>query len=285
MSDMTSALGDPHVEEEENYFISMTDMMVGVLFIFIILLMVFAANFRQQTQTSEEQIKQLKQAAEVARQVTSRVGELRDRVTSEIRVLNESDEVRTKLLVDIRDALRSKGLNVTIDAESGVVRLGENAINFGLGRAELNATAGQRVDTLAAVLAQVLPNYTSRSDVQAASLETMFIEGHTDAAGNDEDNWPLSTARAVNTFRRLVSKEPMLRTLRNDQGTEILSVAGYSSTRQIKGVADDGQRRIDLRFVMSTNSMERLRDVLRLTERMDEQLQNLRSQLDKVSGN
>ncbi|WP_292577620.1 hypothetical protein, partial [Mesorhizobium sp.] len=78
---------------------------------------------------------------------------------------------------------------------------------------------------------------------------------------------------------------PMLRTLRNDQGTEILSVAGYSSTRQIKGVADDGQRRIDLRFVMSTNSMERLRDVLRLTERMDEQLQNLRSQLDKVSGN
>ncbi|TIV92390.1 MAG: hypothetical protein E5V85_28845, partial [Mesorhizobium sp.] len=80
MSDMTSALGDPHVEEEENYFISMTDMMVGVLFIFIILLMVFAANFRQQTQTSEEQIKQLKQAAEVARQVTSRVGELRDRV-------------------------------------------------------------------------------------------------------------------------------------------------------------------------------------------------------------
>ncbi|RWE83370.1 MAG: hypothetical protein EOS63_05105 [Mesorhizobium sp.] len=285
MSDMTSVLVDGHVEEEENYFISMTDMMVGVLFIFIILLMVFAANFRQQTQTSEEQIKQLKQAAEVARQVTSRVGELRDRVTSEIRVLNESDEVRTKLLVDIRDALRSKGLNVTIDAESGVVRLGENAINFGLGRAELNATAGQRVDTLAAVLAQVLPNYTSRSDVQAASLETMFIEGHTDAAGNDEDNWPLSTARAVNTFRRLVSREPMLRTLRNDQGTEILSVAGYSSTRQIKGVADDGQRRIDLRFVMSTNSMERLRDVLRLTENMDEQLQNLRTQLDKVSGN
>ena len=31
-----------HTEEDENYFVSMTDMMVGILFIFIIMLMVFA---------------------------------------------------------------------------------------------------------------------------------------------------------------------------------------------------------------------------------------------------
>jgi chemotaxis protein MotB len=35
------------VEEEESYFVSMTDLMVGLLFIFIIMLMVFALQYRE----------------------------------------------------------------------------------------------------------------------------------------------------------------------------------------------------------------------------------------------
>jgi hypothetical protein len=35
------------VEEDESYFISMTDLMVGLLFIFIIMLMVFALQYRE----------------------------------------------------------------------------------------------------------------------------------------------------------------------------------------------------------------------------------------------
>ncbi len=42
--------------EEENYFVSMTDMMVGILFIFIIMLMMFALNFRQQADVQIQKI-------------------------------------------------------------------------------------------------------------------------------------------------------------------------------------------------------------------------------------
>jgi hypothetical protein len=38
---------EEQLEESENYFVSMTDMMVGMLFIFIIMLMVFALNYRK----------------------------------------------------------------------------------------------------------------------------------------------------------------------------------------------------------------------------------------------
>jgi hypothetical protein len=38
-----------HEEEEESYFVSMADMMVGLLFIFIILLLYFALQSRQTT--------------------------------------------------------------------------------------------------------------------------------------------------------------------------------------------------------------------------------------------
>lgn len=275
--------GELHTEEDENYFISMTDMMVGVLFIFIILLMAFALNFRQQTELTEDQIKELRQAAEMARQFTDDVAQLRERVSAEIRVVSEADEVRTRLLQEIRDELRNKGLNVTIDPASGVVRLGENAINFEFGRDELTPEAARNVDILAAVLGSILPRYSAGAGGGRARLETAFIEGHTDPVGVDDNNWRLSTARAVNTFRRLTLTEPDLRLLRNENGTEVISVAGYSSTRQIPGFDNDSQRRIDLRFVMSTNSLDRLKEVIRLTDDMQGKLWELRRQLDRVS--
>jgi hypothetical protein len=46
----------PHTEEaeeDENYFVSMTDMMVGMLFLFIIMLMMFALNFKKSDDASE----------------------------------------------------------------------------------------------------------------------------------------------------------------------------------------------------------------------------------------
>ena len=44
---MASRLVRHPFDEEESYFISMTDLMVGLLFIFIIMLMVFALQYRE----------------------------------------------------------------------------------------------------------------------------------------------------------------------------------------------------------------------------------------------
>ena len=39
-----------HSEHEESYFVSMTDVVIGLLFIFIIMLMFFAMRFQEATQ-------------------------------------------------------------------------------------------------------------------------------------------------------------------------------------------------------------------------------------------
>ena len=39
--------------EEESYFVSMTDMMVGLLFIFILILMYFALQYQKSTEKLE----------------------------------------------------------------------------------------------------------------------------------------------------------------------------------------------------------------------------------------
>jgi len=64
---MTSRLVRHPVEEEESYFISMTDLMVGLLFIFIIMLMVFALQYREAERKNLE-------AEQVVKKTTERLG-------------------------------------------------------------------------------------------------------------------------------------------------------------------------------------------------------------------
>lgn len=285
MSEVDSTEIGHHVEEDENYFISMTDMMVGVLFVFIILLMVFAMNLRQETDTSQETIEQLRKVAQTAEEVKQEVQALQRQVSTEIEAVSAAAAVKEQLLTELEQELERAGLTVTVDVDNGVLRLNEDAINFASDRSELTGSAAVNVERLASVLAVTLPRYLPAGGERQAYLETMFIEGHTDRSGTPQRNWTLSTERAVNTFWRLISAQPSLVTLTNRQQQPVLSAAGYADARPIPGVDPgelDRQRRIDLRFVMDTDNAGRLRGVLTLTEQIETELEQLQQAVDKV---
>jgi flagellar motor protein MotB len=280
----TSEIGH-HVEEDENYFISMTDMMIGILFVFIILLMVFAMNLRQQTDTSEETIERLKQVAATAEQVKQEVQALQRQVSTEIASVSAAAAVKQDLLTELQERLEVAGLKVSIDVANGVLRLNEDAINFASDRSELTGVAAANVQRLASVLATTLPRYLPEGGTREAYLETVFIEGHTDKSGTAQRNWTLSTERAVNTFWGLLTAEDVLGGLRNRQVQPVLSAAGYADTRPVPGIDAndfDRQRRIDLRFVMDTDNAGRLRGVLSLTQQIETELEELQQAVDRV---
>ncbi|WP_137113364.1 OmpA family protein [Mesorhizobium sp. GR13] len=268
-----------HAEEDENYFVSMTDMMVGILFIFIIMLMVFALNFQKQTDQTEALTDQQKEQIEKAQELAQQIAHLQAQIDSEISKINQADQARAVLLERIRERLEAVGLKVTIDSDTGVLRLTEDAIRFAQNSATLDDTAARNVDSLSKVLADILPAYAicaAGAACPAAAgyvVETVFIEGHTDTTGSDDRNWQLSTERAVNTYRRMVDRFPALRGLKNSGSQEILSVSGYAYTRPATN-RDDSEglkinRRIDLRFVMEADREKRLTEVLRLLENMN----------------
>lgn len=223
--------------EEENYFISMTDMMVGLVFIFIILLMYFALQFRN--------------------------------VTEE---LSGADHTRTQILQQLKQTLHEKGVEVTIDTQDGVLRL-PDSILFDSGRAELKPDGRIAVGHLAEALADILPCYSdggmSRTKSCPATkhrIESVYVEGHTDSdrysgGGLLKDNWDLSVVRATNTYRALTELQPPLSGLCAVKGRQcdpILSVSGYGAQRPVPGsvgTADEHKarnRRIDLRLIMVT---------------------------------
>jgi chemotaxis protein MotB len=61
-------------EEEESYFASMTDVFIGLLFIFIIMLMFFAIRFQDATASQEKIAVELKEATANQEQVQSNYG-------------------------------------------------------------------------------------------------------------------------------------------------------------------------------------------------------------------
>src|SRR3546814_14435074 len=73
-------------EEGESYFMSMTDMMVGLLLIFIILLAYFALNLQSKTEE-----------------------------------LTGANRTRAEILNDLKQSLQDKGLQVEIDPKTAVL--------------------------------------------------------------------------------------------------------------------------------------------------------------------
>lgn len=225
-----------HIIEEENYFVSMTDMMVGLVFIFIILLMYYALQFREVT----------------------------DQLTS-------ANRTRSEILQEIQLSLKNKGVIVTIDTDNGVLHL-PDSILFDKGKADLGPDRMEAAGKLATALVEVLPCYTNGGIIplnckskSSHQIESVYIEGHTDIDAPRgveclRDNLALSACRSVATFRALLDVQPTLGLLctRNIAGQcqKILSVSGYGAERVVSvGQGEEAQRRnrrIDLRLLMLT---------------------------------
>lgn len=277
-------------DEGENYFVSMTDMMVGMLFIFVIMLVVFAVKFRSgdddSKQTRDCLISILAKNAKLTAEITEKVNRMQSQVHSQLDTLRLIADQRRALLTSIEAQLVTEGLSVEVDAGSGVLRLTEESVRFATDRSDLDLRARENVGRIARVLGRVVPAYACRSDDSStckehhgATLETIFIEGHTDITGDDRKNWQLSTERAVSTFQALVSEAPDLRVFRNRRAEEILSVSGYSSARPLVSEATRAargrNRRIDLRFVMEADTSINLNKILILNDELKAEIARL----------
>lgn len=238
--------------DEENYFVSMTDLMVGLVFIFIILLMYFALQFKE--------------------------------VTEE---LTGANKTRTEILEQLQETLKARGVEVIIDRDNGILRL-PDSILFDSGQSQLKVEGREKVSFLADALRDVLPCYSQGLDREGNCpegshlIESVYIEGHTDSdryggSGALRDNWDLSVVRATNTFRALIEFEPELISLcapKQSRCEPILSVSGYGPQRPVPNSQGSQEqrkqqnRRIDLRLIMMAPDSGEARQSLedRLTE-------------------
>lgn len=231
----------------DSYFVSVSDMMTGFLFIFIIMLMFFVlrlsiAEANQQSVTTQ---------------------------------LVSAEETRAQILRDISSRLKSRGIIVEVDDANGILRLPEKLL-FSKGSADITRQGREDIGHVASAMSIVMPCYAGKPaplDCPPSSggrLETVLVEGHTDpdafaGGGRIRNNWQLSVFRAINTYRALTLASPTLGKLRNDGKKSVLGVSGYGEFRPLNDNRDEGEktqnRRIDLRFIMETPRPEIVRRV------------------------
>lgn len=248
-------------EGDESYFVSMTDLMVGMLFIFVIMLMAFVLNLREAQQATTEAVE----------------------------ASQSSESTQARILDDVRGYLARTGVQVEIDAEHGVLRLPEEIL-FSSGSADVSPAGAANLALLAEAMRHVLPCYAvtptsplgaprppqCQADLQGR-LEAVLIEGHTDSDPVGPGAWyrsnlGLSAFRAIATFDKVLAADPQLDAYQNDKGQPLFGVAGYGERRRRQMVersdADKRlNRRIDLRFLMATPRPEDLDQIEREAQR------------------
>ena len=258
-----------HSPKEEGYntfWISVSDLMAGIVFIFLILLTVFSIQFKEEQNSFIEAKNELQAPA----------------------------KTRSQILLELKNVLKKNGLEVEIDPEEGILRLSEHVLTFTTAKALPNTENLMNIGRLAKALTSVLPCYSrfsQKNDSQEklatalpewcsppsaqedytcdgtykSTIETVMIEGHTDsmnvkAGAGYRDNLALSAARATTVLRLLKQCDSKLGHLFNQKGQPIIGASGYSDLRPIikDNPRDHRNRRIDIRFVMDlpNNALE-----------------------------
>ena len=217
-------------ESSEHFFASFTDLLVGVIFMFILLLMVFALNLKKPEDDKPKIV---------------------------------TEEIRANILKEIAARMEKRGMPVTLDLANGIIRLPESLL-FRSGQWQLVPQGKTAVASLAEVLSEVLPCASESPTAcgwvkQPLMLDSVLIEGHTDnrpftdARGNT--NWELSAFRAITVYKAMVDATPGLeQSIMNAGHQPLLGVSAYADRRPAFVGALDPNRRIDVRFNMRASN-------------------------------
>lgn len=261
-------------DEGAGYLISVSDMMSGLLFIFIITLVAFIIHFQDAIQKEfEAMLEQQKEAANL-REVIKQQQEITAKQEKIVEQLTNSNDVRTELLLTLQQKLDAANILVHVDAEHGVLRLTERAIRFESAKDTLDEQNLENLRVIGDIFSEILPCYGSNPPQDKRcfgkgelenQLDAIFVEGHTDnvpiSSRQYKDNWDLSAQRAIRTFRLLVPPRPSLNSITNTNGQPVFSVSGYGEGRPLEGhvypvpTNDVANRRIDIRFIMTPPSL------------------------------
>jgi len=239
------------VDEENPYWMSFSDVMSGLLVIFILASVIL--------------ILQLMELQEKAEQERERLQEQVVEVEEEISMLRKAEEVRRNILTEAAEILQERGIQVEVSENSTVLRIPNQLLGFDTGADNI----GPQYQETAYEIGQVLHQLISKDD-RASYLDTVFVEGHTDSRPfygrlcGPKGNWCLSTFRAISLWQfweQALPEQGRLGELENGENKTLFSVSGYAETRPVienqKTESDFSKnRRIDIRFTIRRPSSQ-----------------------------
>ena len=217
---------DKEEVEEAGYLASVSDLMVGVLFVFIIMVVILS----QRVEEAESGPK-------------------------------NSDPLESAVKT-IGNKIQQAGVPVVVDPASGVIILPADTL-FPKGLADLNPGGIEALGKAKVALDGILPCYIYSERAQRfncpanpnqVEIETILIEGHTDSTPLQRGiytNWHLGLDRARAVYD--VITVGSMHNFKNERKLDVVGVSSYADKRPNKeDPKDDAKnRRVELRFVLA----------------------------------
>lgn len=217
------------VDEENVYWASFSDIMSGLLVIFVL----------------------------ASLQLILELTQTKMQVNDAIREIAQSEQIRRDILHEVESELQSKGIPIEISDNETVLRLPENLLAFETN--EYRVPPGEKNRETVLEIGRILYESIDKGD-RRSHLDTIFIEGHTDKRRSPRHmgNWGLSTFRAIsvwNFWNENLPQGQTLNALMNHDDKPLFSVSGYGETRpvQVEQTTEaelERNRRIDIRFTV-----------------------------------
>jgi flagellar motor protein MotB len=236
------------VDEENPYWISFSDIMSGLLVIFVLAAL---ALILELTVTKME-------------------------VNDAIREIAKAEQVRRDILREVESELKNKNIPVEISDNETVLRIPETLLAFESN--EYRIPQSRKVKATVLEIGRVLHVAVSKGE-RWKYLDTIFVEGHTDKRRSPRHmgNWGLSTFRAISVWdywdKHLPDGEG-LEDLVNHDDKPLFSVSGYGETRPVQVIQETAEelqknRRIDIRFTVRRPALEEFENVRKLIDKND----------------
>lgn len=209
--------------EADHYWMSYSDLMAGVLLMFILLLVLALQQNAVERSTREAEIQSLRLRIE--------------------QQLGISQRIIAALEARIRE--KEQVLRIEVDQQTGAIRFGEGIL-FDYGSARPSPAGRQQLDSFFPLYAEVLlgdPEFRPH-------VAQIIVEGHTDSDGGYMSNLALSQARATAVTEHLLMSSRLLPW--REELERFLTANGRSESEPIDTNATDAgrqnNRRIEFKF-------------------------------------
>lgn len=227
--------------QDASYWISFSDIMSGLLIIFILACLALLLELIQ----------------------------TKAKVDSAISEVAKAESLKRVILQEVKESLEKQLIYVEISDNESILRIPESLLTFETNQFEI--PANQIMQKSLKKIGEVLYSSLAKEN-RTKLMDTIFVEGHTDRRPSNRffGNWGLSTFRAIsvwNYWNHPNDNQFPLWQLKNHQGKPLFSVSGYGKTRPLviseKTRIDlKKDRRIDIRFTVKKPAIKDYKTIL-----------------------
>ena len=267
---LTQRTSRSNVDSENPYWISFSDLMSGLLVIFVLAAVALMIELSQAQFELEETRREIEKARK-------EIEEAKKRINVDIAQLRFAEKARRDIVYEVRDVLAQSDIIVMLTDNDTVIRIPETTLTFESNSYDI-PDSDELIDALRMVgfvLHQAINSpleTNAESGMRFEYLDTVFIEGHTDSVptARIKGNWGLSSFRAISIWEfwdTVVTSSPKLSEMQNAFGQKLFSMSGYADTRRLEGIEETPQqrqrnRRIDIRFTVKRPALARLEEIV-----------------------